>query len=641
LKENGMSSKRIAVRVVFIVLASAGIDSRDVHAREFARIEIDAKQTGMTISPLLFGQNIEHTRRAITHGISAEMIANRKFAGVEKGLPTRWTMLPGGRVSIDDHVAYAGKYPVRLENSGGATSGIGQRHNWLAFRKDAKYAFRVWTKSDALQTLWIRIAEEGTTRVVFERETVAKAGDWQLWSGEFIAPATVEKATFELGGKSPGVFWIGAVSLMPADNFHGMRRDVVALLKQIKPGSLRWPGGCYAEFYRWQEGLLPVDKRPPLGPTGLSFLLPENDDYDPQELGIDEFLALCREVNAEPAITARVSENTAEDVAAMVEYCNGGENTKWGQIRVRRGHPEPYAVKYWFIGNELIAFGRGGANTPEVCGAQTLRFATAMKKVDPSVNLTGCTWCGDDKWNKALIARAGHVLDQYSAHNYLLDTFKGNPLEIPRAPTTHLRPLLANMHASLLRDVPAGRRFGIAFDEWNTKWGLQGSVAMGLYTAGALNLLCREAELLGIDRAYYFMAINEGAVQVLPLTARLDTAGEVFDLFKVHQGNRLLKTPSTAAEADIDLCASATPDGKRIHVTVVNRNAADERAVELTLRHFTATAESAVKRLIPRTLDMNEREFRQLDEKAALVDGNRVTVKLPACSIARLEFVSP
>ena len=636
-----MSRQRFVVVVLSVILAGVGFSVSDVLAHELTRVEIDAKQTGTTISPLLFGQNIEHTRRSITQGISAEMIANRKFAGVEKKLPKRWTAFGGGRVSVDDKVAYAGKYSVRLENSSGATSGIGQQHDWLAFRKDAKYAFRVWIKSDSPQTLWMRIRGGTEAGIVFEGETVAKPGDWQLWSGEFTAPATVERARFELGGKTPGVFWIGAVSLMPADNVHGMRRDVIALLKQIKPGSLRWPGGCYAEFYRWQEGLLPVDQRPPLGPTGLSFLLPENDDYDPQELGIDEFLALCREVDAEPAITARVSENTAEDGAAWVEYCNSGENTKWGQIRARRGHPEPYAVKYWFIGNELVAFGRGGANKPEVCGDQTLRFATAMKKVDPSINLTGCTWRGDDKWNQTLIARAGSVLDQYSAHNYLLDTFKGDAREIPRMPTMHLRPLLANMHASLLRDVPAGCRFGIAFDEWNTMWGRQGSVSMGLYTAGALNLLCREAEPLGIDRAYYFMAINEGAIQVSPFTSRLDTAGEVFDLFKVHQGNRLLKTPPTVAEADIDLCASATPDGKRIYVTVVNRNTTDERAVELTLRHFAATAESAVKRLIPRTLDMNEREFRQLDEKAALVDGNRVVVKVSACSIAWLEFVSP
>jgi alpha-L-arabinofuranosidase len=636
-----MSSQRFVVVALSVVLAGVGFRANDILARELTRIEIDAKQMGTTISPLLFGQNIEHTRRSITQGISAEMIANRKFAGVEKGLPKRWTILLGGRVAIDDHVAYAGKYSVRLENSNGATSGIGQQHDWLAFRKDAKYAFRVWTKSDAPQTLWTRIAEEGTKQVVFEQETVAKAGDWQLWTGEFTAPATVTRATFEIGGKTPGVFWIGAVSLMPADNFQGMRRDVVALLKQIKPGSLRWPGGCYAEYYRWQEGLLPVDQRPPLGPTGLSFLLPENDDYDPQELGIDEFITLCREVGAEPAITARVSENTPEDVAAWVEYCNGGENTKWGRIRAQRGHPKPYAVKYWFVGNELIAFGRGGANNAEVCGDRTLLFATAMKKVDPSVNLTGCTWCGNDQWNQALVARAGNVLDQYSAHNYLLDTFKGDQRDIPRTPTMRLRPLLANMHAGLLRDVPSGRRFGIAFDEWNTMWGRQGSVGMGLYTAGALNLLCREAESLGIDRAYYFMAINEGAIQVSPLTARLDTAGEVFDLFKVHQGNRLLKTPPTAADADIDLCASATPDGKRIYVTVVNRNPATDLAVELTLVHFTATAESAMKRLIPRTLDMNERAFRGLDDKAALTDGNHLVVKLSARGIARLEFASP
>ncbi len=121
--------------------------------QEVTHIQIDAELKGPVISPLLFGHNLEHTRRAIWQGISAEMIDNRKFAATDCGLPMGWTTLTGRGVSIDDKVAYAGSHSVRLENNDGTSCGIWQQHNWLAFRKDVKYAFRVWTKSDADQAI--------------------------------------------------------------------------------------------------------------------------------------------------------------------------------------------------------------------------------------------------------------------------------------------------------------------------------------------------------------------------------------------------------------------------------------------------------------------------------------------------------
>lgn len=112
-------------------------------------------------------------------------------------------------------------------------------------------------------------------------------------------------------------------SVKPTDTLHGMRWDVIELLRAIKPGCLRYPGGCYAEFYEWQEGLLPVDQRSPIYNTDLDFLFRDTDGTDTHEVGIDEFIALCREIGCEPAITVRLSENTPENAAALVEYCNG------------------------------------------------------------------------------------------------------------------------------------------------------------------------------------------------------------------------------------------------------------------------------------------------------------------------------
>jgi alpha-N-arabinofuranosidase len=624
---------------VVIVLAFLLATWAEAHAQEMTRIELDASQTGAVISPLLFGHNLEVTRRGVWEGLSAEMVANRKFAAAAGGLPKRWTVIQGGStVAIDDKVAYTGGQSVRVEvQPGGKDGGIRQAQETLAFKKNAKYNIRIWVKTDTDRIIQARLSDR-SEKQIFEKEWHAKTGPWQLLSREFSVPSTAENCRLEISSQVPGAFWIGAVSVQPADSFHGMRRDVVALLKRIKPGALRYPGGCYADYYSWKDGLLPVDKRPSIGPMGFALLLPDTDDYDTQEIGIDEFIALCREIGSEPSITVRLSENTPADAGDWVKYCNGGSDTPWGAVRARRGHPKPYDVKCWFVGNEIYGFGRGGLNKPEVCARQTKLFAQAMKKADPRIRLTGCTLSTAGEWNHLVIGESGDLLDLFSVHDYLLDHFKESLPGIAMAPTQVLRPLLQKAQVNFRAEVSPDRPWGIAFDEWNTMWKHPGSAGMGLYAAGVLNLLCREAAPLKVERACFFMPINEGAIQVTPLTASLDIAGDVFELFKVHQGNRLLKTPEMAADADLDVCASETPDGRQIFVTAINRNLRDNRMIEFDLQHFKGSLRTAVKLLKPQTLEANARDVLSINQKAKIIEGQRVVATLPPGAIAGVRF---
>jgi alpha-N-arabinofuranosidase len=607
-------------------------------AGETNRVEIDAKQTGAEISPLLFGHNLEHTRRAIWQGISAEMIANRKFAAVDNGLPKRWTITAGGgRVLTDDQVTYAGKHSVRLENGGG----IEQHHAWLAFRKGAKYGFRIWTKSKTKQSLRLRVTDAGKARIIFEKQLVSKSGDWQLLSGEFVASATETNAWAEFGSETAGALWIGAVSLMPADNFHGMRRDVVDLLKTLKPGCLRWPGGCFAEYYVWEDGLLPVDQRPPLGPAQWEGLLPETDGYDNHEIGIDEYNALCRELNCAPVITIRYGQGSPKEAAAWVEYCNGGPETRWGKVRADRGHSEAYRVKYWFVGNEIWGISLVKNKDPKVCAVISRQFAEAMKKADPSIELIGCAPTHDPAllpvWLAPLLAEAGDLLAMVQNGWYFPDHDKMKMAEVAKASTQEVLPLLKSLRQFADRTGLGGKRMGIAFYEWNVDWGRPGDVISGVFAAGMLNMFCREAESLGLVFTGYFQPVTEGAIKVDPLTSELEPDGQVFTLYVAHQGNRLLKTSTMADDADLDLCASLTPDGKSIYVTVVNRNTTSDRTLELSLRNFAVPAEAAVKLLVPLTVEVKGK-FVQHDEQLPVIDGHKVMLKLPPCGIARMRF---
>jgi alpha-L-arabinofuranosidase len=205
-------------------------------------------------------------------------------------------------------------------------------------------------------------------------------------------------------------------------------------------------------------------------------------------------------------------------------------------------------------------------------------------------------------------------------------------------PTQYLEPLLAGMHARLQHTVPNGQSTAIAFDEWNTMWERPGSVAMALYVGGVLNMLCRDATALGIVQANYFMPINEGAIRVSPLDAKLDTAGDVFRLYKVHQGNYVLHTPAVTEQAALDLCMSASPDGKSLYATVINRDVATAQSLEITLKNAAKASNVESTSLTPRTLDMNEREMQTCDERLSVQDGNRIVLTVPAAAIVRVHW---
>ena len=632
-----------AVAMLSCITASSAADNGQPMS-----LTIDAKVQGAVISPLLFAHNLEVTRRAIWRGLGAEMVANRKFAAVANALPKRWYPIPeSGCAVMDDKVFFVGKGAVRV--GGDKPGGLGQQQESLAFQKGTRYTFRWWLKSEDDQPVYMRIADGKNTQTMVRVEKMLKPGDWQLWAGEFIAPVTVENARLEIGSKTAGVFWVGAASVQPADAFHGMRRDVIELLKQIKPGGLRFPGGCYAEEYRWQDGLLPVDHRPPLVMTDSGILWPDTDDCDTQELGIDEFIALCREIGCDAALTMRLSGTQAEDAAAWVEYCNGSPETKWGKIRSERGHREPYGVKTWFMGNELYLC---KMQNPSDCARQTRAFAEAMKKVDPSVRLVGCT--DTAAWNKPLFEQAGTMLSYASVHDY--DGNNRDVREVSKAPITRLWPKLQQSHAEL--PMPA------ILDEWSTEWGKPGTVSMGLYAAGVLNLLCREAEALGIEQAYFFQPVNEGGIKVGPLTAELDTAGKVFAAFKCLQGKRLLKLPAVPADAVLDMCASVNTDGLQIHVTVINPSTTEDRTLELKLTNLPQPLSASVRFLIAKDVTQHSFSsfscrpdgpsatlvakevtpqhaiFLEREERPTVNEGGHLVLKVPRYSVAVLELTS-
>jgi hypothetical protein len=591
-----------------------GIDQTNrVGSEEAVSLEIPTRRSGCAISPLLFGHNFEITRKASWQGLAAEMLANRKFAAVgANGLPLHWMAIgtskdpvAGGgpsTVTLDSTTAFAGKHSLRvaLAHDGGEC-GISQQHDHLTLEEGRHYRLRVWVRAGAPMTVIVRVgATTGgqTNSLLWEvRRNISPAG-WQEVTDEFTASRNEPAARFEVVGvgADANAFNVGAVSLQDANAFHGMRRDVIECLKAMQVRLLRYPGGCYSEYYNWKDGLLPADARPPIGPVLEDFLLPNSDRYDAHEIGIDDFMALCGELGCEASITVRMGEGSPDEAASWVEYCNGGKDTKWGRLRQERGHIEPYGVKYWSLGNEISAWGKGESKNVERYGEMCKEFAQAMRRIDPTIRLIGSgmhgvheRWPlrGTQAWTERILALAGGVLDAYSYHEYT------EPLatvtQTARAPLKLTHSELEGLCATLNRQAPSLRPTTIFYDEWNVweAWNRTPGIQESLFAAVTLHMLCREAGPLGIEGSCYFQPVNEGAIRVLPTTAELTPVGKVFSLFATHAGRLPVKVSGSWGSCDI--FASLAADGRSLAVTAIN---AEEHRCRVSFRIAGASVES-------------------------------------------------
>lgn len=230
----------------------------DGKAPQTTVLKIDVKDTE-SLSPWVFGHNLEHTRAAVNRGISAQMLQNRKFAGMSsrnEGVADHWFGIGGDNAffAINDHVSYTRhdglfdmhrSHELQTQNvqnlCAGATVGIGQQGVSLVSGRE--YEFRTVTRVSVPTTLTVSLTDRDGTVVYASHElSLSPDTDWQevsfvMASGSDDAHGCVRYTFTEA---SDVLF--GALSMQPNDNFHGMRPDVVANLKEIGPAVLRVRG---------------------------------------------------------------------------------------------------------------------------------------------------------------------------------------------------------------------------------------------------------------------------------------------------------------------------------------------------------------------------------------------------------------
>jgi alpha-N-arabinofuranosidase len=584
-------------------------------------VQIDATNTGPPINRFIYGQFIEHLGRCIYGGIWAEMLEDRKFffpirdkyrpyrEPVDTGFPvidgSPWQVVgPAGSVTMSRKEPFVGEHTPRV------AAGSGIRQNDLGLVANKKYVGYLWLRApDGAAKLTVSLSW-GDGRSAQQLVTVKPQGaDFARYPLKFTSAGESGQGRFTIEVAGAPCF-IGAASLMPADNVRGFRADTLALLKQLNATMYRWPGGNFVSGYDWRDGLGPRDRRPPRRNPAWSGI--EHND-----VGIDEFIDFCREVGAEPMITVNTGFGDDYSAAQEVEYANGSTDTIGGSWRVRNGHAEPYRVTYWCVGNEMFGNWQLGYMQLAHYTQKHNRVAQAMRKVAPGLVLIGSGDLGTKttvdaggarrelSWTQGMLERCSQQMDLISEHFYCGLVPWSQETEIPTLRHAGLvREEIrkkANGHRELqkIERGPTEGFIPIAMDEWNYwhrkhpygELGCQYSLVDALGVAAGLHEFFRNTDI--IHMAHYAQTVNVlGCIKTTKTSAFFDTTALPLLLYRREFGTLPLAVKSGDTSGAVDVAAAKTEDGRALTIGIVNPHAAPQ-SVRLAIRgakpHSTAT----------------------------------------------------
>ena len=508
----------------------------------------------------LFGVNAEVTRTGFFGGLSAQMLNNRKFfAGGD--LPAGWECENAEFINNKNDSPCKSRY-VRL--SGGS---IKQTSSVIALREGGKYEAKALVRAvgGAKLTFGVRGREQ-----TFE---INDGGEKYKELSFTFTGAETDNGAFSLSVE--GIADVFAVSLMPADNFYGMRRDVVEALRYIAPTSLRFPGGCCADHFDWKECLKAPDLRAPFDGSEKGFMLRDTYHQECADISFNEFIMLCREIGAVPEFTVSVILSDGEDARRLVEYCNGSPDTEYGAKRAALGFTEPFNVKYFYVGNEIYYFGYEYQRDGVKAAKRTNGIVNAMRSADPDICVVVGVVAdnGLRKWSEDYVRSLDCKYDAVSYHRYC-----GAKPEAPDAESVSrdgVEGIFADGFDAGLDYIQNGlfkdADMPVNVDEWNFSWGCDANSVMYLCNALEFHFLAKSAEKYGVTDARYFMPVNEGMITVRGKECRVECTGEVFRLLHGHKDGTVVSCGTDNKDLDV-LC---TRHGEELFMSVINRRSGE------------------------------------------------------------------
>ena len=621
---------------------------------------IDASNTRAPISKYIYGQFLEHIGGIVNNGTWAEMLDDRKFyypiSSRPPAEPTgpnwrrtalrHWTPIGADEfVIMDTDHPYVGDHTPLVKLSQNEARGIQQAG--LAVRKGKFYTGRVVLAGTPGTIVKVLLIWGDTPS---DRQTVAigKLGTaYVKFSLRFQAQGDSDNARLEIVGTGTGAYHVGAVSLMPANNVQGFRAEVIAALKQLHSGVYRFPGGNFVSGHEWRDAIGDPDRRPPI-------MDPVWHAVQPNDVGTDEFMTLCRLLDVEPYVTVNAGFGDAWSAAQLVEYANGAVTTPMGRLRAANGHPEPYKVKFWGIGNEPWGEWQLGFMPVAQWELKHNMFAKAMRKVDPTIKLiaagampdamTGSKqakrlngqmvpdYLSPADWSGNLLA---HCLDNmnllsehfYSTSGQRTDLEKGEKvstgpqtlIEWERAPATQVRAKYEH-YQEYLKRIPGlkAKPVPISLDEWAYIGAPPDSYKVVPAYAWAFHEMFRHSDLYQLGAFTFATAmISENRTDAV-----LSPTGLLFKMYREHfgtipvevSGNSPQPKPIYPAGGDqprvnpgsdtypLDVSAALSDDRRTLTFAVLNPSDSEQR-LDLSIQGTRLANEGHLWRMAPASID--------------------------------------
>ena len=353
-------------------------------------LNVDASKTIAKIQPTMYGVFFEDINFAADGGLYAEMIKNRSF---EFEAPLMgWEQPNSDRHSFNNQSGIATtikntdnksnpNFCRIIVNSDKGYELINEGFRGMGIKKEGIYNLSLLASNHdgGIKKIIIQFIDKNK-QIIGETSISPNTADWQKYSARIIATKTEAKAQLKITFEGTGTIDLDMISLFPEDTWknrkNGLRKDIVQLLYDMKPGFLRFPGGCIvegrtlAQRYQWKKTIGDVDKRETLvnrWNTEFSHKLTP-DYFQSFGLGFFEYFQLSEDIGAQPlpilSCGMACQFNTGElvpmddlnpyiqDALDLIEFANGSTETPWGRIRSEMGHPAPFNLKLIGVGNE-------------------------------------------------------------------------------------------------------------------------------------------------------------------------------------------------------------------------------------------------------------------------------------------------
>jgi len=398
---------------------------------------------------------------------------------------------------------------------------------------------------------------------------------------------------------------------------------VYKLLKSLDIPVVRWPAGTYIHEYDWENGIGPKEERPAISCIRWG-------GVDTNQFGTDEFLQWCKKIGTEPYLNFNMSNHpqyaaSLGDALNWVEYVNGSAETAFGMKRIANGHPDPYNVKYWCIGNENYgSYGIHKAETAEFYSDKLHQWASTLKSIYPDLSFLAVGHTYD--WNKKVLEKNSKLIDFLTIHFYMTAKVKEEVIQDPLytlfSPVKADRQIAKNVALLEEANRKSGRtnnpiRFSV--DEWNCRHLVYSNGKFSftrnddrrqfdvVTAAGMLNVFIRHSPHIGMAN-YIFPVNGHGLIRTAgEEDAYKSTIYYVFDLYRKYMIGKKLETTiegnSVTLPADnlsiegnldktlmpeeitlpyIDGATVMTEDGT-INVALINRSADKRQKVKISL----------------------------------------------------------